>query len=40
LKVSYKDNRKAQKDCGFFLKNRRKRPRLEEGTSGIEKGGH
>lgn len=43
FKVSYKDNREAQKICGFFLRGGgkgRKRPRLEEGTIRIEKGGH
>lgn len=37
LKVSYKDNREAQEICGFFMGNRCKISRLEEGTLGIEK---
>lgn len=36
LRVSYKDNREAQKICGFFLKNGCKRPRLA-GASGLKR---
>lgn len=37
LKVRYKDNRETQENCGFFMENRCKTSRLEEGTPGIQK---